>query len=78
MGLVDRLRGRRGRPAGRAVRAADDAPPAGGEDDGFVHAPDAGPEDVPVPKRVGFDGRELPQSGSQSGHFPSGGGLGGF
>lgn len=76
MGLVDRLRHRLARP----VDAAESEDPSAGAlaDHGFVHAPDAEVDDVPTPKRVGFDGRELPQSGGQSGHFPSGGGVAGF
>lgn len=77
MGLLDRLRERLARPVDRA-QAADQTTPAGGSDDAFVHAPDADIDQVPLPKRVGFDGRELPQSGSQSGSFPAGGlGAGG-
>lgn len=80
MGLVNRLRQRLGRRVGGAA-AGGDASSGAVADDDFAHAPDADIDEVPLPKRVGFDGRELPQSGSQSGSFPAGGlgaGGGGF
>ncbi|MGI8594684.1 MAG: hypothetical protein ACR2ML_10040 [Solirubrobacteraceae bacterium] len=51
--------------------------PARDQDD-FEHAPDATPDEAPAPKKVGFDGRELPDRGPQSGHSPGGMGGGGF
>jgi len=79
MGLVDRMRERLARPVDRAAGVGGpNPPPTSGPPDGFVHAPNADVEDVPLPRRVGFDGRELPQNGSQSGSFPAGGiGAGG-
>ena len=58
------------RPGGRL---ADPAP----DDDEFEHAPDATPDEVAAPKKIGFDGREIPEHGPQSGHTPSGGAMGG-
>jgi len=52
---------------------ADSAP----DDVEFEHAPDASPDEVPAPKKIGFDGREIPEHGPQSGHTPSGGAMGG-
>jgi hypothetical protein len=43
----------------------------------FEHAPDATPDEVPSPKKIGFDGREIPEHAPHSGHTPSGGAMGG-
>ena len=51
--------------------------PAPPEEDRFEHAPDATPDEVPSPRKVGFDGREIPERGPQSGHSPGGMGAGG-
>lgn len=47
----------------KEVTIGEEGRSAVGRDDGLFHAPDAKPEDVPHScKRVGFDGRELPQA----------------
>ncbi|CAN5551361.1 hypothetical protein BH20ACT18_BH20ACT18_07520 [soil metagenome] len=46
------------------------------EEEQFEHAPDATPDEVASPKKIGFDGREIREHGPQSGHTPSGGGMG--
>ena len=68
-------------PPGRSPEPPE---PAGGrppgpapEADDFEHAPDATPDEVPAPRKIGFDGRELPERGPQSGHSPGMGGMGG-
>ena len=84
--VFDRLRKRLREPQERASASAEGAaseaertepteePEETGDD--FVHAPDAGPEDL-VGKKHGFHGNELPDRGPQSGWGGSTG-TGGF
>jgi hypothetical protein len=43
--------------------------------DGFVHAPDLDPSEVDLPRRVGFDGRELPRATGKITGLEGGGGM---